>query len=86
MNTGQEKIVHRNLLLQASILRIKVEELEPSFSDNSAPDAICSEAELKVTIAFIPLCSTGDWTASWVAETTPDDVSNSVPSESKSVV
>lgn len=36
-HTGHEKTVHRNLLLQANVLPIEVEEVEPSFSDGSEP-------------------------------------------------
>ncbi|RXN22815.1 interleukin-1 receptor accessory -like 1-A isoform X3 [Labeo rohita] len=79
-HTGQEKTVHRNLLLQANFLPIEVEELEPSFSGDSEPDDDCSGVALSDAVIPTSACSNADRTVSWVARTvTPDDIPTSVP-------
>ncbi|RXN37938.1 Retrovirus-related Pol polyprotein from transposon 412 [Labeo rohita] len=86
-HTGQEKTVHRNLLLQANFLPIEVEELEPSFSGDSEPDDDCSGVALSDAVIPTSACSNADRTVSWVARTvTPDDIPTSVPFGSESVL
>lgn len=85
-HTGQEKTVHRNLLLQANFLPIEVEVVEPSFSDCSEPAEDCSEAALSVAITPMSECSNADRTATWVAGTlAPDDDQSSTSSKTESV-
>uniref|UniRef100_A0A8C4SQC7 Gypsy retrotransposon integrase-like protein 1 n=1 Tax=Erpetoichthys calabaricus TaxID=27687 RepID=A0A8C4SQC7_ERPCA len=71
---GQEKIVHRNLILQASFLPVVIEqEVEPSFDSGSEPswDQCDVERTASVTGSEVdPI----ERTASWVAETTPSGV------------
>ncbi len=86
-HSGQEKTVHRNLLLQANFLPIEVEEFEPLFSDDSEPDDDCSGVVLSDAVTPTSACSNADRTACWVAKTvTPDDVPNSVPLGSESAL
>lgn len=65
-HTGQEKTVHRNLLLRANFLPIEVEVVEPSFSDCSEPAEDRSEAALSGAISPISECSNADRTATWM--------------------
>ncbi|KAL7870669.1 hypothetical protein SRHO_G00081660 [Serrasalmus rhombeus] len=67
--TGQEKIVHRNLLLQASFLPIETEDaIEPSFDDVSES---CHEQSMELPTDG-PMTGSDscriDRTADWVAE------------------
>ncbi|KAI7804446.1 hypothetical protein IRJ41_010397 [Triplophysa rosa] len=71
VSTGQEKVVHRNLLLQVNFLPVMAEEIKPSFSDSD--DSFDGEALSDV----MPVAESSDAVArvaSWVAESaTPDD-------------
>ncbi|MGL4601957.1 MAG: hypothetical protein ACRCVE_10885, partial [Plesiomonas sp.] len=84
-HTGQEKTVHRNLLLQANFLPIEVEEVEPSFSDSSEPADNCSGVALSDAVTSMSECSNADRTASWVAGTVaPNDSRCSTSSKTES--
>jgi len=66
-HTGQEKTVHRNLLLQANFLPIEFEEIEPSFSGGTESVDDCSEVALSNALTPMSEYSNADRTASWVA-------------------
>ncbi|KAG1937112.1 interleukin-1 receptor accessory protein-like 1-A [Pimephales promelas] len=66
-HTGQEKTVHRNLLLQANLLPIEFEEIEPSFSGGTESVDDCSEVALSNALTPMSEYSNADRTASWVA-------------------
>lgn len=67
--TGQEKVVHRNLLIQANFLPIEIEgEVEPSFDDESELSNEQSEEFLRGTLVTESEVNWTDRTASWVAE------------------
>lgn len=84
----QEKVVHRNLILQASFLPVEVEqEVEPSFDSGSEQSQdLCDVGDITpVTGSEFDLT---ERTASWVADTTPSVVpleSGYSPSDPQSV-
>ncbi|XP_053339424.1 uncharacterized protein LOC128510904 [Clarias gariepinus] len=71
--TGQEKTVHRNLLLQANFLPLELEEHETS--ENSGGSVFSSRSGSMVDVAGIEseVCSLSERVASWVEETAACD-------------
>lgn len=69
-STGQEKIVHRNLLLQANFLPVEVEyERESTFDSGSEPSQEHGTVDGSLLVIESEV-DRSERTASWVAETT----------------
>lgn len=69
-STGQERVVHRNLLLQANFLPVEVEqEIESSFDSGSEPIQGHSRVDGSLLLTESEF-DQSERTASWVAETT----------------
>ncbi|XP_056585740.1 uncharacterized protein LOC130407103 [Triplophysa dalaica] len=74
VSTGQEKVVHRNLLLQVNFLPVRADEIEPEFSDSDdfsdGPDGET------LSDVVMPVAESGDAVArvaSWVVGSTPPE-------------
>uniref|UniRef100_A0A8C2HN34 Integrase catalytic domain-containing protein n=1 Tax=Cyprinus carpio TaxID=7962 RepID=A0A8C2HN34_CYPCA len=70
--TGQEKTVHRNLLLQANFLPLESEEPE-SFEDSGGSALSSRSVSMDVVGPASDLCPLSERVASWVERTTVSD-------------